>query len=81
MLIVPVFAAELDKKEQKVNRDYSEWLPAAGDWSLGFSLDPIASFVGNMFNGNTGNSLNNLAGESMVNNMVSIMGGYMITDQ
>lgn len=81
MLIVPAFAKEEEKTEQKASRDYSTWLPAAGDWSLGFSLDPIASFIGNMFNGNTDNYLRDLAGESMVNNMFSIMGGYMITDQ
>ncbi len=56
LLAMPAMAAE--PKEERAKRDYSEWLPAAGDVSLGFSVDlsPLASFVGNLFNGTIGNT-------------------------
>ena len=71
--------------EERASKDYSSWLPAQGDMSIGFSLDPIATFVGNMFNGNTDNALGDWAGEPLLseelpNSFVSIMGTYMLTD-
>jgi hypothetical protein len=33
-------------------------LPADGDWALGFDASPLLNYAGNMFNGNTGNTLN-----------------------
>lgn len=71
--------------EERANKDYSSWLPAQGDMSIGFSLDPIATFVGNMFNGNVDNALDDWAGEPLLgqelpNSLVSIMGTYMLTD-
>ena len=81
--------AEPNNATAKHSKDYSEYLPKAGDFSVGFSLNPIATFVGNLFNGNVQNTLGNLAGEPMgTKNMllptpdiVSIMGKYMLTDQ
>ncbi len=32
--------------------------PQAGDWGLGFNASPMINYVGNMFNGNTNNTLN-----------------------
>lgn len=68
-------------------------LPTAGDIQLGVDVAPILRYVGNMFNGNTNNSLNNFGGEWVVapeqflkeynpvfDPTVSIMGKYMITD-
>ncbi len=81
MLVVPAFAIDQEKIDEKAKHDYTGWLPAKGEWYLGFSLNPVATFVGNLFNGTTGNSLGDFAGESLGNNMVSIMGGYMLTDQ
>lgn len=77
------------KREKKIAKDYSEYLPKAGDFSIGFSLNPLATFAGNLFNGNINNTLGNLAGDPLeVNdmitptpNIVSIMGKYMLTDQ
>lgn len=82
-LALPIMAEEVETLGQtdKPVRNYSEWLPAAGDWSIGFSLDPIATFVGNAFNNSTRNVLGDMAGESLLNNMASIMGSYMLTDQ
>lgn len=31
--------------------------PEAGDWALGFDATPVFNYVGNMFNGSTGNSI------------------------
>ena len=77
-------AGNKPQREKKQLKDYSEYLPKAGEFSVGFSLNPIATFVGNLFNGNTFNSLDNLAGEPMfcpTPSIVSIVGGYMLTDQ
>lgn len=89
VLALPLLAEEqvvTKPREKKVLNDYSEWLPKQGDFSLAFSLDPIATFVGNMFNGNLSNGLGDLAGEPLLDGitgapMVSIMGTYMHTDQ
>lgn len=89
VLTLPLLAEEqvvTKPREKKVLNDYSEWLPKQGDVSLALSLDPIATFVGNMFNGNLSNALGDLAGESLLDGitgapMVSIMGTYMQTDQ
>ncbi len=82
LLAIPVIAAE--PKEDPAKRDYSEWLPAAGDISLGISvdLDPLAKFIGNMFNDNTNNSweFGDIGGSALHTNQLSIMGKYMITD-
>jgi hypothetical protein len=34
------------------------YLPEAGDWALGFDGTPFLNYAGNMFNGNTANSVN-----------------------
>ena len=72
------------QRERKQLKDYTEYLPKAGDVAIGFSLNPLANFVGNMFNGNTWNSLKNLAAEPMLcptPNIAAIMAKYMLTDQ
>lgn len=81
------FADGADKPtpEERAKKDYSSWLPAQGDMSIGFSLDPIATFAGNLFNGDIDNSLDDLAGEPLLlqqlpNSVVSIMGTYMLTN-
>lgn len=94
LMLIAVFALPLIAQDnvaaepapKKVVKDCSEWLPKQGDFSLAFSLDPIATFVGNMFNGNLSNGLGDLAGEPLLDGiigapMVSIMGTYMQTDQ
>ncbi len=80
LLAIPAMAAE--PKEDRAARDYSQWLPAEGDFSIGFSIDPLASFVGNMFSAYASqNTLGDLAGEALYTNQASIMGEYMLTDQ
>jgi len=51
-LAMPVFA-EKSSIEERANADYSAWLPQAGDFSIGFSVDPFANFIGHMFGGGT----------------------------
>lgn len=85
-LATPMFA-EKETPEQKATKDYSTWLPAAGDFSLGFNLDPLATFAGNLFSGSTSkNTMDKWAGEPIMNDwlpspLVSIIGTYMLTDQ
>lgn len=89
-LATPMFA-EKQTPEERGQADYSTWLPKAGEFSVGFNIDPLATFVGNMFNGNLANALGDLSGESLRGNnflngnapqpnMISIMGTYMLTD-
>ena len=92
VILLSMDAAEKETPEQKAKKDYSTWLPAKGDWSIGFGLNPISTFIGNMFNGATTNNLGALAGDpmgtagvpitstTMPTPFVSIMGGYMLTD-
>ena len=88
LVATAAFADEADKPtpEDKGKKDYSSWLPAQGDMSVGFSLDPLATFAGNLFNGNLDNTLEDLAGEPLLyrqlpNSCVSIMGTYMLTNE
>lgn len=88
-MAVPAMAArEKETPEQRAQKDYSTWMPAEGDFSVGFALDPLATFVGNLLSGYTGqNSLDKLAGDPLLkktigaNPMVSVMGSYMFTDK
>ena len=88
LVATAAFADEADKPtpEEKAKKDYSSWLPAQGDMSVGFSLDPLATFAGNLFNGNLDNTLDDLAGEPLLYRhlpapCVSIMGTYMLTNE
>ena len=93
-LAMPMFA-EKSSIEERANADYSAWLPAAGEFSIGFSVDPFANFIGSMFAGATPDNYTraqyNIGGEALgynpnsanilVNPIVSIMGTYMLSDQ
>lgn len=94
IVLVAVFALPMlaqdnvaaEPAPKKVVKDHTDWLPKQGDFSIGFSLDPLATFVGNMFNGNLSNGLGDLAGEPLLDDiasapMVSFMGTYMQTDK
>ena len=92
LIVAAAAFAEKQTPEERGKADYSSWLPAQGNFSVGFSLDPLATFVGNLFANGEGriNALTNLAGEPMLNQqiedrlgrpMASIMGTYMLTDE
>ena len=92
VLVMPLIAAEKESPEQKAKKDYSTWLPAQGNWSIGVSLNPITTFIGNLFNAATTNNLAALAGDpmgttgvpitstTMPTPFVSVMAGYMLTN-
>jgi len=90
VIALPMMAGDRPTPEERANADYSAWLPQQGDWSFGLNVNPIATFIGNLFNGSTGNVLGRITGESLssnnklaptaIPNMASIMGTYMVTD-
>ena len=54
------------------NKNGAAILPAAGDWALGFDAAPLLNYAGNMFNGNTNNSM----GAAWANGDFAISGKY-----
>ena len=92
-LAMPMFA-EKPSIEERANADYSAWLPQAGEFSIGFSVDPFANFIGKMFENAAPDDYTrgnyNIGGQALgynpnsanfLNNpIVSIMGSYMLTD-
>ena len=90
-LATPMFAEKLSPEEVAA-ADYSEWLPQQGNFSIGFSIDPFANFLGQMFSNfgatpdnyraiNNG-AVYNIGGQALFTApMVSIMGSYMLTDE
>ena len=86
-LASPMFAEKLSP-EEVANADYSAWLPAQGDFFIGFSVDPFANFIGQMFSNGGATPDNytrsghyNIGGQALLKApVVSIMGGYMLTD-
>lgn len=67
----------LTAQDQKEEKNY---LPKAGDWAIGVDMRPIYGFIGNMFADGNGalNGLRQFGGESPENNMLSIMGKFML---
>lgn len=72
---VSAFSAFAEEPEKK------QYLPEAGDWSVGFNAIPILDFVGNLFSDNY-NLITPIGGQpTLFNNIsTSIMGKYMLTD-
>ena len=64
----------------------SQFGPVAGEKAFGVTLNPIASFIGNMHNGTANNALGDLQGESLFSKNYawipnfSIMGKYFLSD-
>jgi len=60
--------------------------PSQGDFSIGFDVTPIFSFVGNIFNGTENNTFSPLAGRPVLSTTgapfptATIMGRYMLRD-
>lgn len=48
------------------------YAPKVGTWSMGISIDPVASYIGNLFNNSTSNFLGDLNGEGLLNNVASL---------
>ena len=49
--------ADAKKAEEKAPKVY---LPEKGDWSIGFDVAPVLKYAGNLFNGNSNNTLEEL---------------------
>ncbi len=79
LLALPVMAG--GPKRDRAERDYTKWHPEAGDFSIGLSIDPLASFVGNMLNGTQDNELDDMAGEALKSNQASILGSYQVSEK
>ncbi len=80
--------AQVEKKAKCAKAN----LPEKGDWSIGFNAAPLFGFVGNLFNGTSGNSLESLGGQPVTGNWseynksdiaptISVMGKYMLTNE
>ena len=52
-----VFAFGVANAQELTSSKGENYLPKQGDWSIGFSANSALSFVGNAFNGSTGNSV------------------------
>lgn len=92
MLPLAAFAQEATETKKAEEKAPKVYLPEKGDWSIGFNVAPMLSYIGNLFNGNTNNSLDALNGQPITDNMegykknsiapdISIMGKYMLTDE
>ncbi|MBU2019662.1 MAG: hypothetical protein KJ941_08450 [Bacteroidetes bacterium] len=60
---------------QMTNKNGLVITPEAGDWVLGMNAAPILNYVGNMFNGNTANSV----GSAFVDGNNAIYGKYYVS--
>lgn len=86
LISLTTFSVAQDKQDKP---DKTEFLPKAGDFSVGISLNPILNFAGNMFNPSY-NSIDSIGGgviapPGVTNTSLfptaSIMGKYMITNK
>ncbi len=53
-----VYAQGATQEQIGVVKQQKIYLPEKGDWAVGFNAAPILSYVGNLFNGTSGNNLN-----------------------
>ena len=66
--LVAVFAFGAVSAQNLVSSKGEQYLPKQGDWSIGFNAGNALRYVGNAFNGNTGNSSADLfEGQRVVN--------------
>ena len=82
--LLPLTSVSAQSEDSKV------YLPEQGDIAFGINVKPILKYVGNIFNGNTNNTLDNIGGEPITEGLtefnnsilpdVSIMGKYMLSN-
>lgn len=58
--VAALFAGSVAFAQTTEVKDHNDMVvtPQAGDWAIGFNANPLFNYVGNMFNGSTGNSFN-----------------------
>src|SRR3989344_4211232 len=58
LFVAAIFAATATFAQDGLTSKKGEaYLPEAGDWAIGFDANPFLNYAGNLFNGNTGNSI------------------------
>lgn len=72
-------AASFAQNEQIQNKNGVDMMPVAGEWGVGMNALPIISYIGNAFNGTSGNSL---SGNKFVSywSGQTLFGKYMLSD-
>lgn len=72
--------ASFAQNEQIQNKNGVDMMPVAGEWGVGMNALPVLHYIGNAFNGNTGNF--NMAGNKFVNYWSgnTLFGKYMLSD-
>lgn len=56
LTVAAIFAFGATNAQDLKSKKGENYLPEAGDWAISFNADGIFEYVGNSFNGNTGNS-------------------------
>ena len=58
LFVAAIFAATATFAQDGLTSKKGEaYLPEAGDWAIGFDANPFLNYAGNLFNGNTSNSI------------------------
>jgi hypothetical protein len=72
--------ASFSQNEQIQNKNGVDMMPEAGEWGVGMNALPVLNYIGNAFNGNTGNF--NMGGNKFVNYWAgnTLFGKYMLSD-
>lgn len=87
-MVLPLLAQDLEEPKSQSAKAEVVYTPQQGDWAIGFNINPILNFVGNMFNGTVGQVFDSktFGGQPLVANpnpaypVLSVMGKYMVSD-
>jgi hypothetical protein len=73
-------AASFAQNEQIQNKNGVDMMPTSGEWGVGMNALPVINYIGNAFNGNTGNTF--MSGTKFVNYWAgnTLFGKYMLSD-
>lgn len=73
-------AASFAQNEQVQNKNGVDMMPVSGEWGVGMNALPVINYIGNAFNGNTGNTF--MGGNKFVNYWAgnTLFGKYMLSD-
>jgi hypothetical protein len=76
--VAALFAGSVAFAQTTEVKDHNDLVvtPQAGDWAVGFNANPLFNYVGNMFNGSTGNSFNSAFVNQTPNSSNAIYGKY-----
>lgn len=79
-LALVLSAVSFAQNEQIQNKNGVDMMPESGEWGVGMNALPVINYIGNAFNGNTGNF--NMNGNKFVNYWAAntLFGKYMLSD-